>query len=99
MATCLEGARAASRWWVLRGSNPRPTPCKGAALPTELSTREPQSVDRILQGLARAKLGYLGRLDLDRGTGARVAAGTCCALAHAEGTEAHQRNAVVLLEC
>src|SRR5450631_3193204 len=20
-------------WWVLRGSNPRPTPCKGAALP------------------------------------------------------------------
>ncbi len=26
-------------WWVLRGSNPRPTPCKGAALPTELSTR------------------------------------------------------------
>lgn len=29
----------AHRWWVLRGSNPRPTPCKGAALPTELSTR------------------------------------------------------------
>src|SRR4051794_28569878 len=29
----------AVRWWVLRGSNPRPTPCKGAALPTELSTR------------------------------------------------------------
>ena len=26
-------------WWVLRGSNPRPTPCKGAALPAELSTR------------------------------------------------------------
>ncbi len=25
-------------WWVLRGSNSRPTPCKGAALPTELST-------------------------------------------------------------
>ncbi len=25
-------------WWVLRGSNPRPTPCKGAALPAELST-------------------------------------------------------------
>ena len=28
-----------SAWWVLRGSNSRPTPCKGAALPTELSTR------------------------------------------------------------
>ncbi len=26
-------------WWVLRGSNPRPTPCKGVALPAELSTR------------------------------------------------------------
>ena len=25
-------------WWVLTGSNRRPTPCKGAALPTELST-------------------------------------------------------------
>ena len=26
-------------WWVLRGSNPRPSPCKGDALPTELSTQ------------------------------------------------------------
>ena len=26
------------RWWVLTVSNRRPTPCKGAALPTELST-------------------------------------------------------------
>ena len=25
-------------WWVLRGSNSRPTPCKGDALPAELST-------------------------------------------------------------
>ncbi len=34
-ATCVDG----EQWWVLRGSNPRPTPCKGAALPAELSTR------------------------------------------------------------
>ena len=27
-----------SFWWVLRGSNPRPSPCKGDALPAELST-------------------------------------------------------------
>ncbi len=27
-------------WWVLRGSNPRPSPCKGDALPAELSTPE-----------------------------------------------------------
>jgi hypothetical protein len=26
-------------WWVLTGSNRRPSPCKGDALPAELSTR------------------------------------------------------------
>ena len=26
-------------WWVVRGSNPRPTRCKRVALPTELTTR------------------------------------------------------------
>ena len=30
-------AFAEEKWSMLRGSNPRPTPCKGAALPTELS--------------------------------------------------------------
>src|SRR5690606_17966546 len=53
-------------WWVLTGSNRRPTPCKGAALPTELSTlcklSQPNSgavtapkeplVYRIFQGFA-----------------------------------------------
>src|SRR3954469_307522 len=27
------------KWWALRVSNPRPSPCKGDALPTELSAR------------------------------------------------------------
>ena len=27
-------------WWVLQGSNLRPSPCKGDALPAELSTRQ-----------------------------------------------------------
>ena len=27
-------------WWVLQGSNLRPSPCKGDALPSELSTLE-----------------------------------------------------------
>ena len=37
-------------WWVLRGSNPRPSPCKGDALPAELSTRNTAgAVPRILQ--------------------------------------------------
>jgi hypothetical protein len=32
------GLFAEYQWWVLTVSNRRPTPCKGAALPTELST-------------------------------------------------------------
>lgn len=27
------------KWWVMTGSNCRPSPCKGDALPTELITR------------------------------------------------------------
>ena len=38
--------RSAFYWWVLRGSNPRPSPCKGDALPAELSTR--RSLGRAL---------------------------------------------------
>lgn len=33
-------------WWTGRGSNPRPSPCKGDALPTEL--RGPNSLGRAL---------------------------------------------------
>src|SRR5690606_13651719 len=29
----------ATKWWVLRDLNPRHSPCKGDALPTELNTR------------------------------------------------------------
>ena len=36
-------------WWVLRGSNPRPSPCKGDALPAELSTRKEPKVYGILR--------------------------------------------------
>src|SRR6267378_1622129 len=75
-------------WWVLRGSNSRPTPCKGAALPTELSTlRAPnlltvrrvqghrnKSVYCILQCLASPELRNPRGLDLDRLIGAWVAA-------------------------
>ena len=31
---------ASARWWVWRGSNPRHSPCKGDALPTELHTQQ-----------------------------------------------------------
>src|SRR3546814_11104662 len=37
-------------WWVLRGSNPRPTPCKGDALPTELSTRLGPDRKSVVEG-------------------------------------------------
>ena len=32
-------ALCSCRWWALRASIPRPSPCKGGALPTELSAR------------------------------------------------------------
>src|SRR6266853_2605463 len=91
-------------WWVLRGSNSRPTPCKGAALPTELSTlRAPnlltvrrvqghrnKSVYCILQGLASPELRNPRGLDLDRLIGAWVAAKPRRALADHECAEADQ---------
>src|SRR5690606_1894019 len=39
-----DAGRRREPWWVLRGSNSRPTPCKGAALPAELSTRRSVSL-------------------------------------------------------
>src|SRR5574337_1302276 len=77
-------------WWVLTGSNRRPTPCKGAALPTELSTpSEPMfvSVQRVFQRLAGTELGYLGALDFNRCAGAGIAAGARGALADGKGAE------------
>ena len=34
-------------WWVLQGSNLRPTACKAVALPTELNTREGAHLTRF----------------------------------------------------
>src|SRR6266403_417822 len=99
-------------WWVLRGSNSRPTPCKGAALPTELSTlRAPnlltvrrvqghrsKSVYCILQGLASPELRNPRGLDLDRLIGAWVAAKPRRALADHERAEADQRDGIALFQ-
>jgi hypothetical protein len=42
MSYCLLGHACANdtlaQWWVVRGSNPRPTRCKRVALPAELTT-------------------------------------------------------------
>ena len=40
----------AGKWWVVRGSNPRPTRCKRVALPAELTTQ----VDLPYAGKANA---------------------------------------------
>ena len=39
VVTQPQGARLERDWWVLQGSNLRPTACKAVALPTELNTR------------------------------------------------------------
>ena len=46
-------------WWVLRGSNPRPSPCKGDALPAELSTRKTQQVYAIFRGATKHRAGFV----------------------------------------
>ena len=40
-------------WWALQGSNLRPSPCKGDALPAELSARERRASLRHLSGLCQ----------------------------------------------
>src|SRR5690606_21179367 len=80
-------------WWVLTGSNRRPTPCKGAALPTELSTpvlASAGSVDRVFQCLAGTELRHLGGLDFNLVAGAGVATFASGAFGHRERTETHQ---------
>jgi hypothetical protein len=42
-------------WWALRGSNPRPSPCKGDALPAELSAR--------LRGVTARSTDHVSELD------------------------------------
>src|SRR5512139_1487844 len=46
-------------WWVLRGSNPRHSPCKGDALPAELSTRQRPKFYNILLDPAKCNADFL----------------------------------------
>src|SRR5438105_2898265 len=61
-------------------------------------TRKSRLVYRVLESFASAELRHLGRLDLDRSTGAWVAALPRRALAHVERTKTDQRDDVALLE-
>src|SRR5450631_1481478 len=57
-------------WWVLRGSNSRHSPCKGDALPTELSTPSQRRRLLIVDAKTRAVPGRAALLPSER-TGTR----------------------------
>lgn len=40
-------ARKSGVWWVMTGSNCRPSPCKGDALPTELITQKKRAMTHV----------------------------------------------------
>src|SRR5690606_24470279 len=88
-----------SLWWVLRGSNPRPSPCKGDALPAELSTLgQGPSVYGIPQSLASLEPRNVARGDLDRVAGARIAPAALAPVLHAERAESHDRYLLPLFQ-
>ena len=84
-------------WWVLTGSNRRHSPCKGDALPAELSTPD-ASVYCVLQALASTELGHFGSLYLDGGSGARIAPSARSAFTYVESTKTHQGHHVAFLQ-
>src|SRR3569833_4602090 len=47
-------------WWVLRGSNPRHSPCKGAALPAEFSTPGGPLLYGVLESFTCFVCGFFG---------------------------------------
>src|SRR6266550_2901413 len=90
-------------WWVLTGSNRRHSPCKGDALPAELSTpsQAQRSSERradpggalvycILEGFSRTEFRNPRRLDLDFHAGLRIAPGARRAPADVERSETDQ---------
>src|SRR6185503_18124408 len=80
-------------WWVLRGSNPRLSPCKGDALPAELSTLGQSGlVYGVLESLASFEPGDIARGDLDRLTRARIATAARGAVLHTERAKADNGN-------
>ena len=91
------------RWWVLRGSNPRPSPCKGDALPAELSTRMralgSALVYGILKGFARFETWDFRRFDLYSRTGLGISPSACGTTTHDESTKANQAHLFFLFKC
>ena len=86
-------------WWVLTGSNRRHSPCKGDALPTELSTRERQLVYSIFQTFTSAKFRNFRCLDRDRLSGTWITASTTRAFINAERSKTNQTDFLAILQC
>src|SRR5690242_6891669 len=88
-----------SNWWVLTGSNRRHSPCKGDALPTELSTpADKPLVYCILERLASNEFRNLGRFDGDSSACTGVAAGAGGTCAYLERSKSHQCYTLAFLE-
>src|SRR6056297_2719905 len=86
-------------WWVLEGSNLRPSPCKGDALPAELSTPGISPLFyRVFEAFASLECRSLRRLDLNRFAGGRIAARASGSLLDREGAESNQRHSISLLQ-
>src|SRR5665647_738546 len=87
-------------WWVLTGSNRRHSPCKGDALPTELSTPCNKSplVYSILERFASSELRRICSLNLDSSASARIATIAGSTLSYIKRTEANQGNHLSLLQ-
>jgi hypothetical protein len=86
-------------WWVLRGSNPRPSPCKGDALPAELSTLGQSGlVYGVLESLASFEPRNVARGDADRLTRARIATAARGAMLYTERPKADNGDLLSLLQ-
>ena len=88
-------------WWVLTGSNRRHSPCKGDALPTELSTLHNQQrplVYSIFKCFTSPELRRICCLDFNCCACARITTITCGALANIESTKTNQCNHIALFE-
>src|SRR5690606_39030195 len=86
-------------WWVLQGSNLRPSPCKGDALPAELSTPARSAlVYSVLESFTSLKSRNFACSNLDSLAGLRIATGTRGAFLNLKSTKANQRYLITFLE-
>src|ERR1051325_2809153 len=89
-------------WWVLTGSNRRHSPCKGDALPTELSTLLHQQrplVYSIFERFTSSELRRICSFNLNGGARARITAITGSAFTDIERAKTNQGYRIPLFHC